>query len=690
MGLLNLALHRERNTREWLKFSPWDAGRSVFATDAHELGRLTYWRRCATAHGWAPPNRDGGACHRTERHGDDLEFTTPNFFASATVVPLVLPRKNVMRATEVKEAVREFFARHAPGGRMAEDAFPAWWLHREFQVSPADAIACASTGSWDHGMDAFHLEWLPEKPPTLHLVQGKFTASREQVRGAIRGFRATLERLAEVLRGDAQFADARENTVWTRLRARLQDQRLQDAVVHCRVLHLAEVDEDVLLTEAKVERGDFEEAASLFLPDHRVHLSLAGPSAFAQSKVIVVPSAQRELRFEGVQTTSGSEELFIGLGRLSDLVKLYDQNGDALFARNVRAFNYKRAERGGPAWHLRRTLLKVCTTQGHDRIDPMHFTLFHNGVTLHVTSAVRDDGVLRVRQPAILNGCQTVKAAWLFAHDRVVEAKIDQGLWEEIRIPLRVIRTGNEELVRSVTVSNNRQTAVRASGFRANDPVQIELGERFRQVGIFYERQEDAFQNLRKMSPKTLELEYPNSFDGPLGMEELAQALAVLSVGPALSVASKVGDVFESPLYERLFSDDRLAHLDLLVFSTNVLRTVHLAIKDTKDKSARLERMKHGAFRFLATRLVVRWAVKREIGLVREFGTAVISRTGTSHPFRDRLRRLLAPQNTQFQTLVGHLWNDADWPSATDKELCEQLLRKARVEDYDVFQKYQP
>ncbi|MFO0592369.1 MAG: AIPR family protein [Polyangiaceae bacterium] len=592
-----------------------------------------------------------------------------------------------MREREVRSAVSEFFSKHAPGGRSAEDAFPAWWLHRQFDLAPTDAIAASSTGSYDHGLDGFHLERRPDREPTLHLFQAKYTTSQQYIRKGIGDFRRTLERLAAVLSG--QGGEDRENTVWTRLRARIHGLDRTPLIIHCRVVHLAEAEEEGLLAQAKTERADFAEAASTFFPDNMVRLSLSGPSAIDPSSISVAPAGRQELSFDGVQVESNGARLFVGLGKLADLVRLYEKTGDALFAKNVRLFNFKTAEHG-PARFQRETLSSICVRGKGGGADALRFTLFHNGVTLHATSADLKEGRLEVRNPGILNGCQTVKNAWRFRNERALRDRIDPQAWERIQVPLRVLRTMEESLIRDVTVSNNRQTAIRASGFRANDPLQLDLGERFHEQEIFYERQENAYLNLKKSAPQELEERYSHSFDAPLTMEELAQAIASVAPFAALSVAAKVSDLFETPLYERLFSERHLRSVPLLVLATNILRTVHLALKDTKEKSSRLEPMVASRFRFLATRVLVRWVVRERPEIVAKHGQHVIVRPSGSHPFRELLRKLLAAPNTRFQVLVPEVWGASgeDWPSGTDKECSERLLRAVQLHDFDAFEHF--
>ncbi len=45
-----------------------------------------------------------------------------------------------------------------------------------------------------------------------------------------------------------------------------------------------------------------------------------------------------------------------------------------------------------------------------------------------------------------------------------------------------------------VTINNNRQTPIQPWNLRANDLIQLQLQDRFRELGIFYERQERSFE----------------------------------------------------------------------------------------------------------------------------------------------------------------------------------------------------
>ena len=68
---------------------------------------------------------------------------------------------------------------------------------------------------------------------------------------------------------------------------------------------------------------------------------------------------------------------------------------------------------------------------------------------------------------------------------------------EDIRVMCRIITNASPEFVTTVTINNNRQNPVEPWNLHANDLIQLELQDKFRDdLGIYYERQEEAFANL--------------------------------------------------------------------------------------------------------------------------------------------------------------------------------------------------
>ena len=592
----------------------------------------------------------------------------------------------------IRAEVSKFHQDHG-FGRSAADAFPAWWLHRRFELAGQEATGRTADGApGDFGLDAFHLHQHPERGLTLHLVQAKFSENRQELKKAIIGFERTMQEVQRIFSGVPSEA-ASQHRIIPSLAAAIQrhPEAVQNIRIEFEVLHLCSDEDQMLDRTIAGAHEKFSECAQTLLGNHVVNLNLNGPEKLLprEPAPVNLPAQARVLRFEGVELkTSGATRYFAGLGYLSDLVDLYRDYGEQLFSKNVRFFNFKGLEKG-PARHIRETLRTLCMNIKESSPPPERFAMFHNGVTVHAKWVEKTEGQLSIRSPNVLNGCQTIKSAFLFTQDPKNKARIDENRWRSIPIPVRVVVTYDEDFVRHVTVSNNRQTAIRPSAFRANDPVQLRLAERFAERKIFYERQEGAFENHSRAKELAFEELYSNSRHEPLKMEELAQAIAVVSDQPALSVASKLSNIFEDATYKRVFDEDKLGNLELLVFLRNVLRVVPFALKDVKDKTTNLEGLSRARFTFPVTKILARYIVKTAPKLVTEYGSVVLGRTGPTHPLRDRLKKLMAAQNTGLQQLLYEIWRDPKqdlgWKSATDQDCIQRALKKTKTEGLDVF-----
>ena len=106
----------------------------------------------------------------------------------------------------------------------------------------------------------------------------------------------------------------------------------------------------------------------------------------------------------------------------------------------------------------------------------------------------------------------------------------------------------------TVTICNNRQNPVAPWNLRANDMIQLQLASRFREeLGLFYERQESAFENFsdEELQEKGLKT------GAAVELVRLAQTFLV-SDG-SIDKLSRMNEVFENDKsYEQVFSATRL------------------------------------------------------------------------------------------------------------------------------------
>lgn len=594
----------------------------------------------------------------------------------------------------IRAEIRAFHLAN-PIGTESYDAFCAWWLKRRWGLEPTRALAQAPAGNHDWGIDGFYLEARPEgESAILHLIQAKYSGSPQQIRAAVRGFARAMPRIEELLAGRA-MPTAQTNPVLERLQAALERERQEkpnglNLRLRFEVLHLCADGPDALARVVEGSREQFDDARHDYIGGYEVGLRTVFPPDELEPDVPDPARQSFRIRFGGEMVSdSSTAKFFAGFGYLSDLVELYRDLGDVLFSKNVRSYLYKAHEKG-PAKHMRESLRRACIpNNGKLKDAPERFAMLHNGVSVAASYAAGDGSELVLREPSILNGCQTVKNAAMWWAERRERNSIDVDAWKAIRVPIRVLVTRDEDLIRDVTVSNNRQNAIRASAFRANDPLQVDLAERFRdELGIFYERQDSSFQNLKKTNARMVEDVYPSSFERPLAMEEVAVAIATASLRPALSVASNVPDLFEDAQYQAIFATEKTRDLRLLVFLRNVLIALPLVLKDLKERDAAFENISQGKFAYPVMRVLSRYVGRNEPDLIREFGEAVIPTFPPGNPLRERLRQLLRAGNSGLQQLLKDNWFDRNkmrWRSATDMEATERTLRTLRLADVDLF-----
>ena len=600
----------------------------------------------------------------------------------------------------VRTQVAEYYLNN-PIGSGPHDAFCAWWLTKRWKVEPLLASAQAPGGNHDYGLDGFHIEQrLQGDPPILHLIQAKHSSSLQEVKNAAGGFVRTIGQVASMLNGDG-IKPIEANPTLERLHAALRRLRDENAIpldkllLRFEVIHLCEQGSDVLSKVLKNSREKFDEAADDELTAFEVSLRQIFPPEELEGDEEVRPAKKAfPIRFGGeIIADSTAARFFAGFGNLSDLVDMYGLLGDALFSKNVRSYLYK-SENKGPALHMRDSLRRACIpVKGAIRDAPERFAMLHNGITLSASHVMQEDGILILREPNVLNGCQTVKnaAKW---HAELSAKKsgvaIDAVAWKSIRVPIRVLITRDEELVRDVTISNNRQNAIKPSACRVNDRIQLSLAERFKtEVQVFYERQEASFMNLKRSDPRHVEDTYPNSFDKPIGMEELAVAIATASLKPAISVAAKPSDLFEGDQYESVFAPEKLEDLHLLIFLRNLMVVLPLALKDLKAKDAGLDGLSTGRFAFPCMRILSRYVVRAHRDEVERFGDRVTGTFGTDHPMRERVRQLIRHHHSGLQQQLKRHWYDTatkSWLSASDAKAIAAALDEHSLLHFDVFE----
>ncbi len=204
---------------------------------------------------------------------------------------------------------------------------------------------------------------------------------------------------------------------------------------------------------------------------------------------------------------------------------LVTKHGDKLFRKNVR--NFLGSNRCNKAIQL--TLAN----------NPENFWYYNNGISILCDEANLDveNKYIRMVNPQIVNGCQTVKSIQLFKGELNADVLV------------RVIESRSHEFINAITLYQNSSNPVRNRDFKSNDPVQVRLKQEFRRRGYYYEiKRGEEFKKTIKQFPAAKK-EYQN---GELNNEKVAKVLAAVRINPETAV-SKGSEAFFDELYDDIF-----------------------------------------------------------------------------------------------------------------------------------------
>jgi AIPR protein len=409
------------------------------------------------------------------------------------------------------------------------------------------------------------------------------------------------------------------------------------------------------------------------------------------------PAAPFQIHFDGSDEIVMNNSTFLsGFGKMADLVNLYEMKGNQLFDKNVRLYLYgKKNEIKGPAGKIKETLDLI----NNRRFPPEKFGFLHNGVTIYSTkiNVKKKDKTVELVNPSVLNGCQTIKSAYFFYQEAVSKNKLDEKIWNKIPVSIRIVATDEKELWREVAEANNRQNSMSAAALRANDEIQITLENRFKDLGIFYERQEGAFENLIREGKEKFTEKYYNSTKEPIYIDSLAQVLVCCSEMP-LAYASRVSEIFESKkLYDKVFSGKNLQHIQFLVLAHNLRRVMEYAVRNAVPGNATkiYADFKGSKYRDLFTHIVLKAIVKGGTldQYLQNYSSTVLSGQGkVASELIDELREVIKSTDTmilQKVTDVYRYYDDAAekyyWSKQSNQELCDKVISKLKLSYVDVL-----
>lgn len=435
-------------------------------------------------------------------------------------------------------------------GGVRNDYFGLLYLEHEFGVERDQAIAQVAFGGNDYGVDGFHFDG---EKRNLYLFQFKYSDSHAQFK---QSFNRLTEAGMERIFG-ARNQDQHQNQLLLQLKSCLIE---NEAVIDRVYVHFvftgdpAEAERSQVLDKL---REDLENKK--YLIDQRFGRPVTMVIEFRSARTRKVGSTTHirkthtyPIRLDDTVTRAGpnGEMMTIGFIRLVDLLAMYREMGERFFERNIRA---ALPENEAVNRSIQQSV-KHIVLDGKE--DAKVFAFNHNGVTLSAEMLSATDGQFKITEPRLLNGAQTVTtmARFIKANEGNNLLTERRDVLENIHVLCRIITDAVPEFVTTVTINNNRQNPVDPWNLHANDMIQLEIQDKFRDdLGIYYERQERAFENL---SDEDLEEQGITEYKA-IDLTRLARTFLV-SDGE-IDKLTRFREVFEDErIYSQVFNQSRL------------------------------------------------------------------------------------------------------------------------------------
>lgn len=428
---------------------------------------------------------------------------------------------------------------------LKEDYFSPLFISDKFERPIESVMDNCAYGNNDYGIDAYFID---KEARNLYLYQFKWSDNYEL-------FKDTYKRLikdgVERIFGDP-IADSSINKVIPRLKLDLEEYKdLINKVYICFVFNgePEKAEGSRVLESLREELESKKHFIDSYFNNNEITLTIqyiSNETKKVNQTSRTIKTFQYDISFkaQAAKKATENEVLHLGFINIFDLYKMFMDMKQRLFEKNIRA---GLADDLAPNQAIKKSLKDIVI---NNKVRPEYFTFHHNGVTLFVEKLDGENGAIKIVEPRVLNGAQTITTLSRFIEDiqKLPGYPEYEATLKQIEVIGRIITNCSQEFVTQVTISNNKQNPVESWNLRANDLIQLEFEDKFRSDGIFYERQENSFANLRDSDLEELGIEHYKE----LKIKKLAQTF--LAIQGEIDKVAEIGKVFETDsLYEKTF-----------------------------------------------------------------------------------------------------------------------------------------
>ena len=423
-----------------------------------------------------------------------------------------------------------------------EDYFATLYLNRKFGAEIGEVGHQIAFGGNDYGLDAY---WVDPRSRNLYLYQFKWTEDHTQFKGSIE--RLTTNGLTRIFAPKDQ--DPLQNDLLQYLRKDLREYRHLIEAVHVHFVFKGDVETALKSEVLQFRQEELENKAYL------IHQYFENPDITLQVDFIAdrpgkqgpAPPQTYRLSLEAAaEATHLDHGMRVGFVPLAQVCGIYKALGQRFFDRNIRA---ALSPDNAPNRKIREALDKIVLKRSEE---PSVFAFMHNGITIAAEKVDARNNEVVLHTPRLLNGAQTVATTARFVEQNADNPLLKQGksVLDSIMVLAKIIEANpHSEFVTQVTIANNQQNPVHPWALRAMDGRQVAFADMFvDQVGIFYSRQEGAFENLSDEDLEDLGV----GSNRPIQIRPLA--MTFMAVQGEISMMTQLSSAFESQkAYESVF-----------------------------------------------------------------------------------------------------------------------------------------
>ncbi len=453
-----------------------------------------------------------------------------------------------------------------------EDYFALIYLSKKFNKSIDDISGNVAFGNNDYGFDAYYID---RETRNLYLFQFKWSENHLL-------FKESLERIIsnglERIFGDP-YEDPSMASLLVNLKTDLFEYKSLIDKIYIQFVFKGDVEaaeKSAGLDYLKEELENKKWIIDKYFGEKKVDLIFEFISDKKSSKrTKSIETFELEVSNYIEHSNSDGQEMYIVFVSLYELDKIYQTLNLRFLNRNIRA---GLPDDNPPNRKIREALTEIVIKKN---VSPEVFPFNHNGITLAVERIVTTDHKFEVKVPRLLNGAQTIKSVRKFLEDNTNHPELDKNIFKQIKVITKiVVDTVTSDFITKVTICNNRQNPVEPWHLRANDKIQCDIQDKLiNELGIYYSRQENAFENLTDSDLEEMGIEDYRDIE----IKPLARTF--LAIQGEVDKMSRLTDVFENQKnYEETFRESYL-HSDSskLLLSYKVLLLLNPVIRQMRE-----------------------------------------------------------------------------------------------------------